>query len=70
MARDKQKFSRSLYTMWDYVGDIGGFNDFMQVVGGILVSLSAVFKAQSLDSYLIESLFYRQKKTNSGKSRR
>ena len=47
------EIERSLYTIWDYFGDIGGFNDFIRVVGSMIMSISTYVKGSSLDRFLI-----------------
>ena len=70
MHEDVIEERRQVYSFWDYIGDIGGLNDFLQVVGGILISISTSFRGSGLTRYLIERLFYIEKETKSGKVRR
>ena len=70
MDKDTVEIKRSIYTIWDFFGDLGGFNDFMQILGAILMSISTIFKGSGLDRFLVEQLFYQEKKSSSGKIRR
>ena len=64
------EIERSVYTIWDYFGDIGGFNDFMRAVGSIIMSILTTLKGSSLDQFLIRQLFYRERITKNNKVRR
>ena len=43
------EIERSLYTIWDYFGDIGGFNDFIRIVGSMIMSILTTLKGSGLD---------------------
>ena len=70
MDPDKIEMVRSVYTIWDYFGDLGGLNDFLRVVGNILMGLVTALQGSILNNYIIEQLFYHDQKTSSGKVRR
>lgn len=70
MHEDVIEERRQVYSFWDYIGDIGGLNDFLQVVGGILMSICTTIRGSGLNKYLVERLFYIEKETASGKVRR
>ena len=61
---------RQVYSFWDYIGDIGGLNDFLQIIGGVLMSLFTTLSGSGLDRLLTERLFFIEKETKSGKLRR
>ena len=58
MHEDTVEFVRSTYTIWDFFGDLGGLNDFMKIVGSIVMSLYTYVVGSGLDRYLVENLFY------------
>ena len=61
---------RQVYSFWDYIGDIGGLNDFLQIIGGVLMSLFTTLKGSGLDRLLTERIFFLETETKSGKLRR
>ena len=70
MHDDVVEEKRQVYSFWDYIGDIGGLNDFLQMIGSILMSLYSTFRGSGLDKHLVEKLFFTEKETKSGKLRR
>ena len=64
------EIERSLYTIWDYFGDIGGFNDFIRIVGSMIMSILTTVKGSGLDKFLIRQLFYRERTKKNSKVRR
>ena len=69
MHEDTVEFVRSTYTIWDYFGDLGGLNDFMKIVGSIVMSLYTYVVGSGFDRYLVENLFYKEQ-MESGKNKR
>ena len=59
-----QHYSRSIYTFWDFLGDVGGlYGILLELAYPILWASSLVF-GSNLDKFLIESLFKLQKSVN------
>lgn len=57
---DKIKHSRSVYTLWDMLGDIGGLFGILQLFARHLLSLIATVFGSGVDRYLTSKLFKKQ----------
>ena len=60
MDPDTVEIVRSTYTIWDYFGDLGGLNDFMKIVGSLVMTLYTSVVGSSFDRFLVENLFYKE----------
>ena len=49
--------SRSIYTYWDFLGDVGGLFGILQSLAYPLIALSSLLLNTGIDQFLIESLF-------------
>ena len=55
-------YKRSIFTLLDYLGDLGGLYDALNVVGLILVGIYKVVIGCELENYLLKMLFTRKQK--------
>ena len=55
---------RTIYTIWDVLGDIGGLIDMLVLLGKPLIHLVNFTLGLGIRKFLTESLFMKQKKTN------
>ena len=62
-SNDVKENSRSIYTIWDLLGDVGGLYDMLKLISQAVVSLYSMTVFSDLDSFLHESLFSVQRKT-------
>ena len=62
---------RQVYTYFDWLGDVGGFEGIFSQLAGILISFAGFFHPDYLAYYISESNMFRRKKpskTRSGRS--
>ena len=57
MSTQVTKSSRQVYTALDWLGDVGGLNDGLSIIGGLLMRLYFLIAGNPLDSYLLQALF-------------
>ena len=62
MSLDKIYHTRSIYGIWDLLGDIGGLFDMLRFIAGPITALSTSLLGFGLDQYLISALFKKDKK--------
>ena len=55
---------RSVYTIWDVLGDIGGLIDMLYLLGKPVLIILQVILGSGMSQFLLKSLFVVQKKTN------
>ena len=58
---DTKLYTRSVYSVLDFLGDVGGLFSILLPIGGTLIALLDEFFNQTLDSYIIEKVFYKKK---------
>ena len=56
------EYTRSIYTVWDLLGDIGGLFDMMKQIASPLISFLSFILGSGLETHLIQLLFKVQKK--------
>ena len=61
MSTDQTIHSRSIYTVWDFLGDVGGLFDMVKLLIQPLVTLSSALLGTGLHRYLISALFKRER---------
>ena len=49
--------TRSIYTIWDLLGDVGGLFDMLKIIGSPLVSFLSFVVGSGLEIHLIQLLF-------------
>ena len=67
MHPDMAYLERSVYTFWDFIGDIGGLFEIMKIIGSLLISFATFVTGSNLDYFLIKELFKFDKKQKVGK---
>ena len=56
VSQDQVQHARSVYTILDWLGDVGGLIDALKLIAHLLVAL---FSGGSMSGYLISQLFYK-----------
>ena len=51
-------YQRSIYTLLDLFGDIGGLFDMLMVIGNLYYGLICLLIGSRLNRYLIKKIFY------------
>ena len=64
MSLDTKQFNRSVYSVLDFLGDVGGLLSILLPIGGALISLLDELFNQTLDSYIIKTVFFNSRKPN------
>ena len=61
---DTKSYKRSVYSILDFLGDIGGLLSILLPIGGALIALLDELLDRTLDSYIIKKVFpdYRKSK--------
>ena len=49
--------TRTVYSIWDFLGDVGGLFDMLARLGGLLAAAISRLSGSGLSMYLITSLF-------------
>ena len=61
MSFDTKQYTRSVYSILDFLGDVGGLLSILLPIGGALISLLDQLFDQTLDSYIISKVFFNDK---------
>ena len=61
LSLDQTRQKRSIYTLFDVLGDVGGLLDGLRLLGGILMSIYTFIIGSPLKAFLVTSLFKRSK---------
>ena len=56
---ERREHVRVIYGPLDFLGDVGGLSDALFGIGSILITLIQAFSGNSISSYLLSSLFYK-----------
>ena len=48
---------RSVFTFWDFLGDVGGLNDMLTLLGSWAVSFIQILSGSGLNRYIFARLF-------------
>ena len=67
MDNNRIEYERSIYTVWDLFGDIGGLFDLLFYFANWLIGLSSIVSGSSLNRYIFARLF-KLNRINSSKS--
>ena len=57
MDHDTIEYERSVYTVWDWMGDVGGLFGTLSILGYYIVSIASQITGNSLVREMIENLF-------------
>ena len=61
MSFDTKQYTRSVYSILDFLGDVGGLLSILLPIGGALISLLDQLFDRTLDSYIISKVFFKAK---------
>ena len=61
ISPDKYMYKRSIYTFFDWLGDVGGLLDALRLIGVVLMAFYTLIMGNPLSGYLVNSLFKRGK---------
>ena len=64
LDHDAIEEKRSIYTIWDVLGDIGGLIDMLYILGKPLMVLTNLILGSGMSRHILKSLFVVQNKTN------
>ena len=63
LSPDRIMYKRSIYSILDWIGDIGGLFDGLQFIGSIIMGCYYLFRANSLNAFLFRSVYKQESKT-------
>ena len=58
-------YSREIYSLLDWLADVGGIHDGLRIIGSMFMSLYSFAFGSPLDAFLLKSLFKRKVQPNS-----
>ena len=64
MHTDTEQHNRSVYSILDFLGDVGGLLSILLPIGGAFIALLDELFNQTLDSYIIKKVFFNSRKPN------
>ena len=59
LSPDSVMYKRSIYTFFDWLGDVGGLMDALRLIGQFLMTLYTLIIGNPLSAFLVSSLFKR-----------
>ena len=62
--QDIYQHKRTIYTVWDWLGDIGGLFDMLKLLAKPMLKFYSLIFGSGLEAFLIKSLFKVQRKVN------
>ena len=57
LSKDQTFHKRSIYTILDILGDVGGLLDGLRILGGVVMSIYTFAVRNPLNTFLVKSLF-------------
>ena len=57
MSTDRVIYSRSIYGVWDFLGDVGGLFDMLRLLAEPVLALTSILFGSGLERYLISAIF-------------
>ena len=63
LSPERIMYKRSIYSILDWIGDIGGLFDGLQFIGSIIMGCYYLFRANSLNAFLYRRVFKRETKS-------
>ena len=60
MSLDRVIHTRTIYSVWDFFGDVGGLFDMLKLLAQPIVAFTTLLFSSGLDHYLIQALFKRE----------
>ena len=61
MSLDTKQYTRSVYSILDFLGDVGGLLSILLPIGGAFISLLDQFFDRTLESYIVSKVFFNGK---------
>ena len=61
MDLDKVSHMRSIYGVWDFLGDVGGLFDMLRLLAEPIVAFLSVLFGSGLERYLLSALFKKER---------
>ena len=58
MSLDTKSYKRSVYSILDFLGDVGGLLSILLPIGGVIVAFLDELFNRTLDSYVIKKVFF------------
>ena len=65
MSLDSTAYERSVYTVWDWMGDVGGLYGTLAIIGHYIVTLMSYVTGHGIVKEIIESLYRREAQRSS-----
>ena len=62
LSPDRQMYKRSIYSILDWIGDIGGLFDGLQFIGSLFMGCYYLLRVSDLNAYLFRSVYMRETK--------
>ena len=63
MSLDTKQYTRSVYSILDFLGDVGGLLSILLPIGGAFISLLDALFDRTLDSYIVKKVFFKTELT-------
>ena len=61
---DTKQYNRSVYSILDFLGDVGGLLSILLPIGGAFIALLDELFDRTLDNYIITKVFFNKRQTN------
>ena len=61
MSLDTKQYTRSVYSILDFLGDVGGLLSILLPIGGAFIALLDQLFDRTLDGYIISKVFFSSK---------
>ena len=58
MSMDTKQYSRSVYSILDFLGDVGGLLSILLPIGGAFIALIDEIFSRTLDDYILKEVFF------------
>ena len=64
LSPDSKKFTRSIYTVLDWLGDVGGLFDALKALGSTFIFIHAYIRGREFEIYLLNRLYKMEKESS------
>ena len=61
---DTKQYNRSIYSILDFLGDVGGLLSILLPIGGAIIALLDELLKRTLDNFIIQNVFFQKKQTD------
>ena len=62
MDREIQIHTRSIYSFFDWLGDVGGLFDGLNLIGSIVMYFYSLIHGNPIADYLLKKIYFAQRK--------